>query len=190
VSLLSHFHVRNTSESITANLEIHTALPQKLKLKVHCKLQSILQPCRISGSCNSDWRSLAFGMWGHVFWNKFAVSEQHAATIFRVEVYSEVEDSRFLCNVGEFVPEYMVLFPKWQQSYYMKFWKSINLHLPEFVCYMQNGFSFPIISVLLKLYQNYLNRPGMVASGKQSQSCAETRNLFFSAECKCKLCDT
>ena len=55
-------------------------------------------------------------MWGHVCWNKFAVSEQHAATIFRVEAYSEVEDSRFLCNVGKFLPEYVVLFPKWQQS--------------------------------------------------------------------------
>jgi hypothetical protein len=167
VSLLSHFHVRHTSESITVKLGIHTAVPQKLKLKVYCKLQSILQPCRISGSCNGDWRSEAFGMWGHVFWNKFALSEQHAATFFRVEAYSEVEDSRFLCNVVEFQPEYMAFFPKWQQSYYMKFWRSIHLHLQKFVCYMHSGFSFPIISVLLKLYQNYLNKPGMVPSGKQ-----------------------
>lgn len=54
---------------------------------------------------------------------------------------------------------------------------------------MQNGFSFPIISLLLKLYQHYLNRQGMVPSENKSQSCAETRNLFFTAECKCKLCD-
>ena len=36
MSLLSHFHVRNTSESITVKLGIHTAVPQKLKLKVYC----------------------------------------------------------------------------------------------------------------------------------------------------------
>lgn len=137
-----------------------------MKLKVYCKLQSILQPCRISGSCNGDWRLLAFGMWGHVFLNKFAVSEQHAATIFRVEAYSEVEDGRFLCNVGKFLPEYVALFPKWQQSY-MKFWRSINLHLQKFVCYMQNVFSFPWISLLFEFYQHYLNRQGMVPSGKQ-----------------------
>jgi len=33
VSLLSHFHVRNTFESITVNPEIHTAVPQKAEIE-------------------------------------------------------------------------------------------------------------------------------------------------------------
>lgn len=139
-------------------------------------IQYILQPCRISGSCNGDWRSLAFGMWGHVFWNKFAVSEQHAATIFRVEAHSEVEDSRLLCNFGECLPEYMALCPKWQQSYYMKFWSSVNLHVQKVVCYIQNGFSFLIISLLLKLYQHHLNRQGVIPSGKQKSVLCRNKN--------------
>lgn len=54
------------------------------------------------------------------------------------------------------------------ESYYMKFWRSIYLHLQKFVCYMQNGFSFPWISLLLKFYQHYLNRHGTIWKTKVS----------------------
>jgi len=143
----------------------------------------------MSGSSNGDWRLLAFGMWGHVFWNKLAVSEQHAATIFRVEAYSEVEDSRFLCNFGKFLPEYVALFPKWHS---LIIWNFEDLYI--FIC--KNLCVTCRMGLVFLEFLCCLSCINIIWTGKawyhlenKSQSCAETRNLFFNAECKCKLCD-
>ena len=139
-------------------------------------VQSILQTCRISGSCNGDWRSLAFGMWGHVFWNKFAVSEQHAATIFRVEAYSEVEDSRLLCNFWWVPARVHGVVSQMTTVLLYEILKFYKFAFAKVVCYIQNGFSFRIISLLLKLYQHLLNRQGVIPSGKQKSVLCRNKN--------------
>lgn len=64
-----HIRVRNKSELryMTLNLRsvwnsYYSSVPKAWNWRFIIRLQSILQPCRISGSCNGDWRLLAFGM--------------------------------------------------------------------------------------------------------------------------------